>query len=503
MARKSAAEEHVVERRGTSERRSGTGTRTAHVGEMPVHGALLDLQRLAGNRAVAHHLQRVRLQRQTTRPSEPYVLQRHLDDDWRANSGGRVRSKELKAIDAAVNKWKSSGKQLQGNVDLNITELEAILAAIATWRKKASEKNPRLSAVTRLATAVTTEKARFAAIKTKKQQDEAIAGQLYSEFVKMDPELAKYAKRNVVDIKQQRFEPRNQTPMLMALAKARDPQGKLTSEAIAEIEGELRKEEEGYKTTGRSGALEVDPSLSVDVVKNLATKKENTNSLTKATRFPELTNYTAPNAEPKGEVTVAETFGGVSVSVTYDRSDALAATRLSYLKEAIEKVTALGFHVPGLRVYLPKYGRTLSIGKDCTVQRKGGSVPDAVFVAPDFLLLSSSGVNNPKEDQTASGKLKFLSADLDPNGVGTIVHELGHALHYRNDPARFHGLAFSMFSGTDRSGRSYQDWSKEVSEYGSSPREMVAEVFLGLVYGRPFPPEIMEIYQAFGGPPKP
>jgi len=489
--------EHVVGRQPVPEHRSGTGPRRGPVGETPAHGAILDLQRLGGNRAVTQHLRGVRLRGQTARPSEPLLLQRALDEDWRADSGRKTRSKELKAVDAAVQTWSSHGNQLPGATDLNIAQLGAILTAIVAWKKKASAKNPRHAGVDKLRKAVVDEKTRFEQIKLEKQKDEAEARQHYDEFVKMDPELTKFAKRNVVDVKPERFREKNRTPMLMALAQPRDAAGRIQPGGISAIETELRNDEAGYMNIGRSGKLDVDPSLTTTDVEGIA--KSDENPLTKKTRYPELENYTNPNTEPSGEVTESKTLGGVTVSVTYDKSDVHAVTRLSYLEAALDKVTKAGFAVHALRVYLPKYGRSLSVSKDCNVVAKGSKVPDAVFVAPDFLLLSSSGVDNPKEERTTSGKLKFLSAELDPSGVGTVVHELGHALHYKNDPAKFHGLAFSMFSGKDKNGRSYQDWSKEVSEYGNSPREMVAEVFLGIVYQKTFPPEIMEIYKTFGG----
>ena len=75
-----------------------------------------------------------------------------------------------------------------------------------------------------------------------------------------------------------------------------------------------------------------------------------------------------------------------------------------------------------------------------------------------------------------------------------MVHELGHVMHFKNSPSKYHGLTSTSLkgAGVEKAGA--------VSGYATGhPREFIAEVFLGLVYGKTFANDILQMYVAMGG----
>ena len=124
-----------------------------------------------------------------------------------------------------------------------------------------------------------------------------------------------------------------------------------------------------------------------------------------------------------------------------------------------------------------------------------GTTPRAVFNPPNFVHLSSAVVGNPIQD-TIGDFYKNLSTEVDPSGAGSVVHELGHMMHYATSASDFYSLHSSQFTGPEG-----PELSARVSYYATTaPREFVAEVFMGLVYGRTFDDEVLAMYGAFGGP---
>jgi hypothetical protein len=163
---------------------------------------------------------------------------------------------------------------------------------------------------------------------------------------------------------------------------------------------------------------------------------------------------------------------------------------------AIQKITDAGFVLPGdLLVHLPKYGRNIDQVSECVV---AGSTPRAVFNAPNFIHLRGDTVKNPI-DEKIDGQWKNLSTQIeesegDASGAPSVVHEMGHMMHYRNAPGKFLGLHGTTFTGVNGNLA-----STEVSAYGSNPREFVAEVFLGLIYGKNFSDDVLRMYRDLGG----
>lgn len=217
--------------------------------------------------------------------------------------------------------------------------------------------------------------------------------------------------------------------------------------------------------------------------------------------YPELMNLPEVTGEKSGpSIPVKETrnLGGTDFEISFDYSDVNLGDRLGQLASAVKLVASKGLKVPSLRVNLPKVGRELSIDGECTLTTLNKSAR-AVFVAPNFLHISSEIFHNPTKEEftnlrSGAKQEKFLSTELDPSGTATMVHELGHVMHFVSSPSKFHGLTFTSLKakGMDKAGA--------VSGYATGhPREFVAEVFLGLIYGKNFDDDILQMYVDLGG----
>jgi hypothetical protein len=224
----------------------------------------------------------------------------------------------------------------------------------------------------------------------------------------------------------------------------------------------------------------------------------NLNSLTGETKYPELANMLKPNKATDTPITADMDVGGVTMNVTYNPSDVNYTARLGLLRTAIQRVTAQGFTVPTLKVQIPKFSRNLTIAADCSIV-ENDTTSAAQYVAPNFMHLGSMGLNNPQEGKrinpdTGQEELNFTSAQVDLTGVGTVVHELGHAIHYALAPGKFHELTSTRFTGGAGA------LAAKVSGYSTNPREFVAEVFTGTIHGKTYPDDVIKMYKAFGGP---
>ena len=429
--------------------------------------------------------------------------------DWLEYSGGSTvkRSSELKAIDTAVAKWQNGTRSMQGDPAGNVKDLQAIDVAITSWQKsKKSKPSFRDLAIAGLTSLVISSLQTNRAKVQKRVDNTQIATPLFEEFKKMDAETGQFAKKNPVDVKLADFEPDNQKPIKMAHTE-KDDQGNLTPEALLELDRLQIEEAAALVEKAKAMQVVLDPEVSMDMLRQAM--EGNQNVLSERTTMPEFENILDPNTEAQGEVTETVVVGGTSLAVTYDKSDVHAAERLAALTTAIGLINGKTPGVPNLEVYFPKAGRTITVNSKCVITI-GDKLADAVFYAPDFFAVSSAITGNPKteKDPTGANKgLKNLSSALGADNalVHTIIHELGHAMHYQHDKGRFYNLNFAAFTGKDTaSGDSYQDIAmRDVSGYGGgNPREMVAEVFLGTIQGgKQFPAVVWEMYDAFGGCP--
>ena len=77
-----------------------------------------------------------------------------------------------------------------------------------------------------------------------------------------------------------------------------------------------------------------------------------------------------------------------------------------------------------------------------------------------------------------------------------IIHDLGHAVHYKRDSANYDRLSGEAMPSAARS-----ELAGKVSRYAmESPLEFVAEVFAGLFDGKVYDAEVIKWYKQFKGP---
>lgn len=300
----------------------------------------------------------------------------------------------------------------------------------------------------------------------------------YENAIKMDADMSKYAKFNIVDIGLSRFsdEQIQKDQVKKGLGMERNGNGGLTNEAMQEIaKADIEYKEEQHSTALQGGVNH--NTLNGKEIEALMAEK---NTYTGQTVYPELKNLIQNNGEAIGERTETKNVSGVAINVTYDKSDVNFVGRWSLIESAVQQVQAAGFTLPSFNVYLPKWGRkvTISVDKELRHEIKASSgIAVAVMIPPNTVQISSEVYQNPK---VATG----LSIRIDPTGVATIVHELGHFMHCQNAPAKFAGLNFTTFKGLAPDGVPWSQYvSENISQYGGgNPREFVAEMFVGLVY---------------------
>jgi hypothetical protein len=306
--------------------------------------------------------------------------------------------------------------------------------------------------------------------------------------------MAPFAKRT------QRSDPLNMDTNLVhqGLGADRDEQGALTGGSVAKLDEFSRQQRDG-KLAIVAG---VSPGeLTADQVRQIMT--DNVNTISGRTVYPELESYlatmsgrstlTEEKVSGPSEQVTRMVGGQTPLTVRWDPTDSLRHRRLESLITAIVKVQESGFTVPPLTAYFPKYGRNLVLSPE-GVTEPGRRYHRAEYIAPDALLMSPEVLDNPLATRYAE-EYHNLSTQLDPSGVGTMVHELGHFLHYHQNSARFHDLFLAEYTG------GHTNVANTVSGYAAqSPREFIAEVFLGMVYGKTFPPDVMEMYEGLGGP---
>lgn len=327
--------------------------------------------------------------------------------------------------------------------------------------------------------------------KTEEEKEEERAQALLTVYQTMLPGMSKYAKRKG-DVKD--FKGNDLKGVSKALSLPRLPNGSLSPEAISIMDALQAEESQGYIDKSRQGGIVNAPTDKVGL-KTLKNKLKtfDLNKVTGKTRLPELKNLIDPvkPKQPEQHMVTPITIEGITMNVYHSNADVNFKPRLKLFEGAIKKIQAAGFTLPStMLIHLPKFGRTIDAQTLC----ESSATPRAVFNPPNFIHLSPAVVGNPI-DTTLGDSYKNLSTTLDPEGPATVVHEMGHMMHYHSSPSNFYGLHGAGFTQDgDRI-------SAKVSGYANgAPREFVAEVFMGLVYGRTFDDEILEMYAAYGGP---
>ncbi len=455
--------------------------------------------------------------------AEVALSEAELIDNWVATSTvkgflsiKKPRSTAMKQIDTAVATYKS-GSGMPGNIDLQITNLTEVKAKITAWRRVENTKNAtRVSLVKKLELLVDAKLIEQNQRKAAKALRQAQAEIMFDRMA-LSGGMDQYAKRagsfDNAGVLESNADYDMSDPtkgiqvkdkpdsVATAFTLPRNDDGTLSDEAIEMMNRvDTKQLKDGAVEKAKAGSLNIAEGVTQEQIQGIASG--NLNSVTGKTQYPELENALNPSEEDDAPVTESIDCGGVSMNVTYNKSDSNFGPRLGLLKAAIQKVLGAGFSVPSMSVNMPKFGRQLTITADCQI-KSSGSTERAMFVAPDFIHMSSEGLNNPITNKKKDGTFEFSSTEFDASGVGTVVHELGHALHYHQSPSKYHELAFTSLKGLKDAEDKPINIADVVSTYGSQkPREFVAEVFLGLMYGRKYPPKVMEMYNAFGGPKK-
>jgi hypothetical protein len=336
---------------------------------------------------------------------------------------------------------------------------------------------------------------------------------LQTVYLGLPPTARKYAKRTKRDLSAfDEIEDPDTSP-INALSLPRAHGGELSLEAIKIMEANQLAEAMSYLETAEKSSIKGIPGgLSKKEMKALrkriakalkeATKSGSVvfaNELTKKSAFPELRNLTEgdPGAEAHSYGTVRH--AGVMIRVYRAKKDLNYRPRLKPLESAITKIKRAGFDFPpNITAHFPKLARTLDLThlfdapKNRYIDASNGA-PRAVFNPPNYIFISPEILGNPIAQSTGD-EYDYLSTQLDPSGVATLVHECGHMMHYRTAPERYFGLMFTTW--TEGNG----NLARAVSAYAAgNPREFVAEVFLGIVYGRSFDRETLEMYRDLGG----
>ena len=449
--------------------------------------SVLALQRRAGNKATVQLLRGAAVQRELGKVEAP---------KW---SVGRPSS--IKVIDGSVATLTDKLAKLPGAIDDAKKLIAAVYKTIADFRSSKDGSGKWAAGVTGLESEIKVKEGEVDAKIAVRQKGE----DRYAVYKSLEPELAKYAARTQFTASD--FEKEGDGPSIRsALSGPRGAKGELTKAATDEMTAaqgtDIAKETEGGQSISFAG-------LSLDQLRTFMAAHKN--ELTGNTMYPELKNVTDPNGNPDAVKETAMDIGGVRMLVEHNASDVNLDERLKLIKEAVAKITAAGLTLPPIRVHLPKYGRSLKLKATDGVSGAIGCEDSdkssrAVFVPPDFMHLSSELIGTPnvskvKNKVTGADEYQFSSTGFDPSGAATIVHEIGHALHFTTAPAKYHGLWGTSFSGQAPSGKATSlVATTEVSQYGNKPREFVAEVFLGLVYGKEFSEDVMSMYRSFGGP---
>jgi hypothetical protein len=486
-------------------------------------GAGRSLEHPSGQRLLAHELTHVVQQRGAgARRSVIRRAPETIAVEWKDQSAvkGKPRSKALKEIDKAVEKWVNDKKVfgLPAMFTANLAYIDTIEQKIAEWKatKDDASASIRAAKITELESFLAAQKMDCTDRKTKKEDKEKEAKVKHGVFHSSEAGMAKYSGRSTKDYAPERFETIKKDTYQDLLSRDRDVGNKLTDDVVNLMVEKDKAEGAKDIATSQSAKIDIPKDATEADIEKLLKDPRYINPVTGKTMFPELEGLLAEMKNktiPVPDKTEVFDVGATKITATYNPGDVNYDARWAQIKAAVEKVQSAGWVVPNFKLSLPKLGRSISISKsatDCSVT-EGAKSNRAVFWAPDLMHVSSANFENPLSDkgsmQETKTKFKYSSTEIDPSGVGTIVHELGHMLHFHNDPKKFQGLWGTMFKGkgkTKTGGETTLEMvaATEVSEYGNKPREMVAEVFLGMVYGRKYSKQIMDVYDALGGAPK-
>lgn len=188
--------------------------------------------------------------------------------------------------------------------------------------------------------------------------------------------------------------------------------------------------------------------------------------------------------------------GGVDFYSFADESESEDALRekLAAMRRSLRKIRSLGIAPPlNIKVYCT--GKTI-IGN---IQMKNVAFQRGLSGARDPAIVLSPKVLDPAWAATLGGVCTNQQVhDGTPRGLcaAIVTHEIGHLLHELEDEDSFWGQMPGFPNGL-----SPNEIFNEVSLYAASnSKELVAEAFLGMVYGKRYSQPINDAYRALSGP---
>ena len=166
--------------------------------------------------------------------------------------------------------------------------------------------------------------------------------------------------------------------------------------------------------------------------------------------------------------------------------DESAAERLAAFTGALGLLLGAGYLLPNeIKLFLPKYGRKLTIDDQLNINIEGpGNRTYAEVMAPNGITIFPD-VGKPLDHSVASRYTQLA--------VGTIIHELFHMWHAHISPTKFVDLQWTEFIDEVKA-----VIAEQVSPYAAvSPREAVAEMATAIIAGgTDFPAELMGILES-------
>jgi hypothetical protein len=234
--------------------------------------------------------------------------------------------------------------------------------------------------------------------------------------------------------------------------------------------------------------------------------------------YPELLAYfdpDHPNQPLQVDGNVVLTSGrqdheGVDIRYHFSERDPWAQRRLTLVRDALSMLAASGYSLPPiLNVHLPLYHRSLVVRPnpkpdaplDITPTSAIDGFPKnqlATLAVPDVLFVSQEAAAPRPLGYLGRNPHAVYDAMADA-GLGIVLHELMHWLHFHNRKALFADLD----STTIRPER--RESVAEVSHYAlAHPHEFVAEYGVSRLLGRSYPPSVTaqleQLYHGLGGP---
>ena len=429
---------------------------------------------------------------------------RAIVDDWERLSALRFGrpSAAFQRVNRAVHDWMDGGRPRPGDLVANRSELHALRDSISAWKETKVDGSARMGAVDRLLAHVEAHLDQLRVVEMER------SAQAWSKgvYTQLEPGLGDFAKRRIPERVNAEGNPSH-----LAFTMDRRADGRLSEGALKILDGVSHDQLAARLDAASSAGISVH-GLTDDQVRDLMMAEAHANKLTGASEYPELASYLdrvdhSLTTDTGGRTDMVpprtENIGGTRVTVHTDPTDSLSVQRWENFRSAVEKVQAAGFDVPPVKLHLPKYGRSLEVGERGIIVKPEVKINRAEYIAPGTVIAGPEVVHNPLLRPGPDGKQHYLSSELDPSGVGTMVHELGHFMHYANSPALYHELSFTEFAGHavhDGTPVPHRQVAASVSGYAyGNPREFVAEVFTGLVYGRQFDENVLSLYRGLGG----